>query len=161
MATMSEKPVRRFRRHSVAPPVRQGGRRACSSASASSAPKLLKDDAAKAARSEELARPHAPQFVDRDSPRQHDPDSHRQERLRPGHHLHRLPPDRGRRVERAVRSHHHGHRGRYRSHARRQRRLRFPRPRNAEHPQSGGLHLSGPARSRVAKTWRAEETSSP
>ncbi len=52
---------------------------------------------------------------------------------------------------------HHGGDGRHRSHAGRQRRLRFSRPRNAEHPQSGGLHLSGPARSGVAAARRSEE----
>ena len=46
--------------------------------------------------------------------------------------------------------------GRYRSHAGRQRRLRFPRPWNAKHPQGGRVHLSGSARSRVRAARRAE-----
>ena len=110
-----------------------------------------------AASASEHARPHAPRFVDRDSSRQHDPDSHRQERFRPEHHVHGLPADCRRRTERAVRGHHHCRDGRHRPHAGRQRRLRFSRQRNAEHPQSGSLHLSGPARSGVATARRSEE----
>ena len=55
---------------------------------------------------EELARSDAPQFLDRDSSGQHGPHSHREERLRTGHDFHGLPANRGRRVERALRSDH-------------------------------------------------------
>ena len=75
--------------------------------------------------------------------------------------LHRLSPDRRRRTERAVRSHHHRRDGRHRSHSRRQRRLRFSRPRHAEHPQSRGVHLSGPARSGRRSASAFRKTSSP
>ncbi len=119
-------------------------------------PELLNGRYREARRVQELARSHPPQLLDRDSPGRHGPDSYREERLRPGLDLHRLPADCGRRVERTLRSDHHGRSGRYRSHAGWQRRLRFSRPWNAEHPQGGRLYLPGSARSRVGKTRRAE-----
>ena len=119
-------------------------------------PELLKGDTAKPSSIQELARSHSSQFLDRDPSGQHSPDSHRQERFRTGLNLYRLSPNRRRRVERSLRSHHHRHRGRYRSHSRRQWRLRFPRTRNAQHPQGRRLHLSSDARSRLRKTRRSE-----
>ena len=127
MATMSEKPAKCFRTDALAPSIHQNRWRPRRGIQLRW-PGASEGRYREARHVEELARSHSPQFLDRDSPGQHGPDSHRQERLRPGLNLHRLPADCGRRVERALRSDHHGRGGRYRSHAGRQRRLRFPRP---------------------------------
>ena len=50
---------------------------------------------------------------------------------------------------------------RHRSHAGRQRSLRFPRPWNTEHPKGGRLYLPGSARPRVRAAGRARRTSFP
>ncbi len=55
-----------------------------------------------------------------------------------------------------LRGHHHGGDGRYRSHAGRQRRLRFSRPRNAECSQGSGIYLSGLAGTRLSKARSPE-----
>ncbi len=111
---------------------------------------------AQAAPTRNIARRHAPRFLDRNSSRQHHPHPHRQKRLRSKHRLHRLPPDRRGRIEHHLRSRHHRGDGRHRSHARRQRSLRFPRQRNAQYPQSRRVYPSSPARPSRAAPRRRE-----